>query len=289
VWWAFDIAANLRLQLGVLLVVTAVLYWVTVGRGAAILFLAAGIANLVLVLPLWLGSQPPAASDDRLDLVTFNVEREVAARSEILQWLGTVDADLVFLQETTEEWVSAIEDSGIDMEVIAVPQPQSTHGIIVLAATDSTATVSEIGSSKDQLVEVSTSLAGTRVTVFGVHPPSPNNQRDAAARDEVLVELGELVATRSEPVIVVGDLSATRWSNSFREMRQIGGLSDSEDGFGFQGTWPASTVPVIRYLISIPIDHVLTTRSLTTPERAMGPRIASSHLPLLVEVALAGT
>jgi endonuclease/exonuclease/phosphatase (EEP) superfamily protein YafD len=288
-WWAFDTAANFRFQLGIILVVVAVLYLLTVAKGAAILFLAAGLANLALVLPLFVGSQAPAASDERLDVVTFNVEREVAARTEILHWLRSVDADLVFLQETSDEWVAALAENDVGMEVIAVPAPDAVNGIIVLAGSAATASVYEVGEANDWIVEVSTNLAGESVTLLGVQPRPANNQRDAAARDALLAEVGDIAGERSEPVVVVGDLNATRWSNAFRDLRERGGLQDSEEGFGFQGTWPASTIPVIGPLIALPVDHVLTTRTLTTTARSLGPRMGSSHLPLLVELAIAGT
>jgi len=288
-WWAFDLAANYRFQLGLLLVVVGVLYWFTVAKGAAILFLVAGLANLALVLPLYIGSQAPAASDERLDVVTFNVEGEVAARTEILQWLRSVEADLVFLQETTDEWLTALEENDIGMEVIAVPPADVLQGIIVLAREEATASVYEVGTSNDWIVEVSTSLAGTSVTVLGIQPRPADNQRDAAARDALLVEVGDIAGARSEPVAVVGDLNATRWSNAYRDMRDRGGLQDSAEGFGFHGTWPASNIPVIGSLIAVPVDHVLTTRALTTTERSLGPKMGSSHLPLLVELATAGS
>jgi endonuclease/exonuclease/phosphatase (EEP) superfamily protein YafD len=289
-WWAFDAAANFRFQLGLILVVVGVLYWITVAKGAAILFLVAGIANLALVLPLYVGSQAPAASEERLDVVSFNVEREVAARPEILQWLRSLDADFIFLQETTEEWVTALDENGIGMEILAIPPTEALHGTIVLSRTgEATASVYEVGDANDWIVEVSSSLAGRQITLLAVNPRPGNNQSDAEARDELLAEVGDIAAGRTEPVVVVGDLNATRWSYAFRDMRDRGGLKDSEDGFGFQGTWPASSIPFVGSLIALPVDHVLTTRSLTTTERSLGPEMGSDHLPLLVELAIAGT
>lgn len=287
VWWAFDVAANFRFQLGIVLAVAGALYWIVVGQGAAILFLIAAAVNVALVVPLWIGDQAVAASEDRLDVVTFNVEREVAARPEILQWLGALDADLVFLQETTDEWVTAIQESGLEMEILAVPPAQAVHGTTVLARTDATATVQAIGSRNEHVVEVSAAIGSRQVTIFSLNPPSPSSQRDAETRDEVLAELAEVVRARTEPVAVIGDLGATRWSYAFRQLLADGGLVDSEDGFGFQGSWPASDVPVLRTVIAVPVDHLLTSRLLTTTDRALGPKMGSNHRPLLVELARA--
>jgi len=288
VWWAFDFAANFRLQFGVVLVVVSVFYWIIVGKGAALLFLTAGLVNLLLVIPIFAGTQAAAAGDARLDVVTFNVNSEVTARGEIIEWIRTLDADLVILQESTEAWVEALEQAPLDMAVIAVPDFTMVYGTTVLAAIDASARTLPIGTGDKTIVEISTSLGGEDITVFAVHPPAPTSEASAIVHDEMLEAVGTITAARSEPVIVVGDLGATRWSSAFGTLMSEGSLINSEDGNGYQGTWPARDLTVIGPYVSIPVDHALMTRALTTTSRETGPMMGSDHLPLLVQIAPAG-
>ena len=288
IWWAFDLAANWRLQLGVVLVVVAVLYWVTVGRGAAILFLVAGLVNLFLVLPVFFGSQATAAPEGRLDVVSYNVATEVAGRDEMIDWIGSLDADIVFLQETTAAWVEAIAASGIQMDIIAEPITTGGHGTTVLASQPATATVIPVGAFNQHVIEVTTTVDGRAVSLFGAHPDTATTKQKADVRDELFTELAALVAAAPNPAIVVGDLGVTRWTSAFGSLADAASLVNSEDGFGYEGTWPGSDLTLLGDYLSIPVDHVLMTREMTVVARDVGPKIGSANRPVVAKLAFAG-
>lgn len=288
IWWAFDLAADFRLQLGVVLVLTALLYWITVGQGAAVLFFAAGLVNLFLLIPLLAGSQATPATDERLDVVTFNVDQEVTERVTIIEWLDGIEADLVFLQETTDKWVETLAAADWDYEIIATPPEDLQRGITVLSRIPAAAEPIEVGTAGDAIVEITTRFEGETVTLIGVNAVRPTSVDAADRRDALFDFVAARVADRADPIAVVGDLGTTRWSAAFRALRNEGNLVNSEDGFGYQGTWPANDLTFLGAYLSLPTDHVLTSRSLTTASRETGPELGSSHLPLVVELALAG-
>lgn len=79
-------------------------------------------------------------------------------------------------------------------------------------------------------------------------------------------------------MLVVGDLNATRWAAAFRELLGVGGLRDSERGFGFQPSYPAGF-----WLAGVPIDHSLYSDGLVPAARELGPSFGSRHRSLVVE------
>ena len=284
-WWAFDVIANFRLQLAMVLLICGVLYGALFGRGGAILFLGAAVLNAALVVPMWLSSQPAVASEERLEIVTLDVTTSLGTRSPVIGWISTVDADLVFLQQTTPAWIESIRDADTGYMVIAEPSQAGQSGTIVLAKVPYETDVYSVIPGTEPIVEVNAELAGRPVTVLSMRADTPSGVNDAEQRDELFQATGELVASRSEPVVVVGDLNVTRWSHAFRTLQSAGSLNNSEDGFGYQATWPANDWPIAGDYAGLPVDHALTTNALTTAQRSIGPAVGSDHLPLIVEIA----
>ena len=284
-WWAFDMIANFRLQLAAILLICAVLYGSLFGRGGAILFLGAAVLNAALVVPMWLSSQPAVASDERLEIVTLDVTTSLGTRSPVIGWISTVDADLIFLQQTTPAWIESIRDADTGYRVIAEPSQAGQSGTIALAKVPYETQVYPVIPGTEPIVEVNAELAGRPVTVLSIRADTPSGVNDAEQRDELFQAAGELVAARSEPVVVVGDLNVTRWSHAFRTLVSAGALNNSEDGFGYQATWPANDWPIAGAYAGLPVDHALTTNALTTARRSIGPAVGSDHLPLIVEIA----
>ena len=144
----------------------------------------------------------------------------------------------------------------------------------------------EFARSAGDAVRLELAFGDGTVVVYGVHPPSPTNAEDTAHRDDVLARVGRAVAEETDPVIVVGDLNATPWSNGFRSLTGPGDLVNSLEGFGYGASWPTRLPAIAR----IPIDHVLHTRQLTVISRQLGPATeASDHRPVRVRLTLAAS
>jgi endonuclease/exonuclease/phosphatase (EEP) superfamily protein YafD len=83
-------------------------------------------------------------------------------------------------------------------------------------------------------------------------------------------------------VVVTGDFNASTWSRGFSLVTGEASLVNSQRGFGVQASWPAGYP-----LLSIPIDHLVHSRELTTVDRYLGESLGSDHLALFVEVGRA--
>lgn len=95
--------------------------------------------------------------------------------------------------------------------------------------------------------------------------------------------LGDWQREQAEPAVVFGDFNATRWSAPVRRLVDSTSLANSEDGFGYQPSYPATFG-----LLGLPIDQSLYSPELTPTERSRGPTFGSGHRSLMVTYALTG-
>jgi endonuclease/exonuclease/phosphatase (EEP) superfamily protein YafD len=83
--------------------------------------------------------------------------------------------------------------------------------------------------------------------------------------------------------ILVADLNITPWSPRYDVIESQTGLRNAARSLGYLGTWPASPA-----LLRIPIDHCLVSDSFAVQHVEVGPDIGSDHLPLIVDISIAG-
>lgn len=281
-WWAFDVLANLRFQYAAVLLGSGIIYGLIFGRATALLFMVMAIVNIVLVLPLYVSDQPEAASADDLTIVSFNVESTIRSQEAILAWLDESDADLVFLLDSTEEWVAPVDTESTYRVQNSLPIDRR-FGITLLARTDADVELLRLGDRRDPVLRVETAIGEEPVVVYAVHPEAPTSEGDAALGEEVLDEVAALAAAETTPVVIVGDLSTTPWTATFKQLINDVGLLNSQDGYGLQPTWPGGN----WFALAIPLDHALHSPEITTLSRSVGPHFGSDHRPLRVTFAIA--
>lgn len=278
--WFFDVLANFRFQLAIGLLLIGVIYFFAFGRATAFVFIAMGVVNVFLVAPLYLESPAPAASEETLRIVSFNVGAGRADQDELIDYVSTSDADLVFLLESTEEWLGGVPTDGSGYTISNEIPDDRIYGISVLGSGVTVVEQLRLGKTEDPVMRVEATLEDGKVAVYAVHPRPPESQATTAARDSLFTELAGLVTDETMPVVVIGDFNATPWSYAFRDFSSATGLVNSQTGYGLSATWP-TTFP----LTLVPLDHMLHSDSLTTVERNIGPDLGSDHLPLLVDVS----
>lgn len=129
-------------------------------------------------------------------------------------------------------------------------------------------------------------VKGRPLTCVLVHPLIPLGPY-FKYRNSEFAELATEVSQISGDKILIGDLNCSPWSSYFSDLASQSGLKDSERGFGPQATWPTFALrPFLPALPLIPIDHCLTSESVVTLKRRVGPYIGSDHLPFQVTLAL---
>jgi endonuclease/exonuclease/phosphatase (EEP) superfamily protein YafD len=221
-----------------------------------------------------------AASSPRLRVATFNVLGTNARHADVVAWIQRANPDFIYLSETNEKW-------GVGLAPLAASHPhavdlfiqgnfgfsfRSKHPIVRKK-------MHHLGMLELPLLEAVVATPNGEITVFGAHPVPPVTRFWAAERDTYLRQMAEQSKTVAGRLTVLGDLNATRWSQSLTGLFDQG-LRDSAEGHGFSATWMRGNP-----LMAIPIDHILTRGFHGTLRRETGPDLGSDHRPVVADLA----
>jgi endonuclease/exonuclease/phosphatase (EEP) superfamily protein YafD len=250
--------------------------------------LLAGVINLVPVLPLFVGSPGDAeALSPTVRVMSFNLLSTNESFAEVFEYIETIDPDIVFLHEASRPWEVAAESSADGYQVIIPRSGDLIFGTLVLVrGADLEAVSHGFATGQPRSVEVTFRPDGwpEPLRVLSTHPLAPTDEERAGLRDAQLEFAADWAARQDGAYLVVGDLNATPWSWPFRNLESTTDLRNSQIGFGIQPSFPVTSHPLLR----VPIDHLLHSEALVAVDRQLGPELGSDHLPLVVDLALAG-
>jgi endonuclease/exonuclease/phosphatase (EEP) superfamily protein YafD len=287
VWW-LDVLANFRAQYVVVLAVLGLVVMLSKWRKTGYGILGVALVNLIMVLPLFIGSPAdpkPAAPSVRV--MSFNLLSDNESYPEVIDYIEAVSPDIVLLHEASRPWEVAMGSSGLEYEIIRARSDDLIFGTLVLVRGEGVEAVSHgFAASSARAVEVSFTPDGwsTPLSVLGTHPLAPTDDDRAGLRDAQLGFAAQWAADRTDAYLVAGDFNATPWSWPFRRLLDLGELRNSQVGFGLQPTFSSQS----NLLLRVPIDHLVHSGALEVTDRRLGPPLGSDHFPLLVDLQLAG-
>lgn len=286
VWW-LDVLANFRAQYVVGLAIFGLIVMMSRWRKTGYVVLAVAALNLVVVLPLYIGSPAEAAvGSESLRVMSFNLLSTNESYSDVIEYVETVDPDLVLLHEASRPWEVAIESAGMGYEIIRPRSDDLIFGTLVLVRAESVEAVSfGFGSSSPRAVELRYTPEDwtTPVSVLGTHPLAPTDEARADLRDAQLGFAAQWAAGQTGAFFVVGDFNSTPWSWPFRRLMDSADLLNSQTGFGLQPSFSTQS----NLLLRVPIDHLVHSPVLEVTDRQLGPDLGSDHFPLLVDLQVA--
>jgi len=289
--WPLTLAEHFRIQLVAL-----------AGAGAAAaLALRAGvvvdvalmvaIANFGAVAPSLRAARPgPAAADaTRVKVLFLNVHMSSDAFADVRALIDALDPDLIALAEVDRRWTEGLAPSLARYPGrIEVPR-RDNFGVALyhkrpLLAADALAIGSEWPTLRARI-----DTGGAPLTVFVTHPIPPVRGSLVPLHARQLAGVAEEARRTAGPRIVLGDLNTTPWSHAFRRFLAASRLRDSRDGFGLGGSFPTDArYPGLAWLLRIPIDHCLVSTQVVVVERRIERDVGSDHLPVYLELAVAG-
>lgn len=289
VWW-LDVLANFRAQYVVILAILGLVVAMSRWRKTGYAILGVALVNLVVVIPLFIGSPADARVDaDTIRVMSFNLLSDNEQYSEVIDYIRTVDPDLVLLHEASRPWEVAIGSAELEYEVVKARSDDLIFGTLVLVRGEGITAVSHgFASRAARAVALDYMPHGWDVplAVLGTHPLAPTDQERADLRDAQLDFAGDWASEQRGAFIVVGDFNATPWSWPFRRLKSAAELENSQTGFGLQPSYATSS----NLLLRIPIDHLLHSSALEVTGRQLGPALGSDHFPLVVDLQVsAGT
>ena len=281
--WVFDLLANFRVQYAIVLAASAGILALLRRRRLAAVAAVGAVINAGLVLPLYAASPVDPTGEDRLVVVSFNVQLEDPVPR--LGWMLDGEPDVVILFESSRVAEERLRNASTGYVVTSGINEGRNFGPTVLSRTPLTVTELPITSSAGGALRIEVPLGDEVVAVYGVHPASPSNAARTGDRDRLLEAIGLAAAGEEGPVVVVGDFNATPWSHAFGLVSDPAELVNSQRGFGYSPTWPAGIWPIL----GIPLDHLIHSASLTTVSREVGPDLGPDHRPIRVTLAAAGS
>lgn len=287
VWW-LDVLANFRAQFVVALAVFGLTIMMSRWRKTGYFVLGVALVNLIVVLPLYIGSPAEARVEaDTIRVMSFNLLSTNEQYSEVIDYIANVDPDLVLLHEASRPWEVALESAGLEYQIVRPRSDELIFGTLVLVRGQNVTAVSHgFAASAPRAVSLDYTPFGWDQTlhVLGTHPLAPTDQERADLRDAQLEFAGEWATNQAGAYMVVGDFNATPWSSPFRRIMGATDLANSQTGFGLQPSFPSSS----NLLLRVPIDHLLHSDVLEVTGRQLGPALGSDHFPLVVDLQVAG-
>lgn len=274
--WILDVLANFRPQYVVALLAAAALLVLGRWRKTATVALAAALINAVVVVPLFVGAGTTIPPERPLRVLSFNLKASNDRFGEVVSYIRSTDADVVFLHEASRPWEVAVESSDLGYEITLSRSQELIFGTLVLTRPGAEVTSFGFTTGGPRAVEV----RFDSVAMLGIHPLAPTTEERSALRNAQLAFAGNWANSQAGNRIVVGDFNSTPWSYAFRRLQDETGLHNSQEGFGLEASFPAASFFAFR----VPIDHLLHSDDLVVSDRRLGPAMGSDHFPLVVDL-----
>jgi endonuclease/exonuclease/phosphatase (EEP) superfamily protein YafD len=284
-WW-LDLFSNFRPQLAVGMTVLTVAAAGFKLRRQAFVFATVAFVQAAFLWPLFSGDGTAFADEGAatLSLLTINVNSENTDYETVRTRIREANADIVLVEELTPEWHWELQKLTEDwLHTLEVPQV-GCFGIMLMSRVPlNEVTVIDPSDSGRPSIRASLTLAGRKLVVLGTHPVPPKNSTMSAWRNLQLDAIAQEAARSADLTVVFGDLNATRFSSAFSDFLSVSGLVNSENGFGWQPSWPAGQ---LHWLLGVGIDHVLVSPEIRVAERRVLGDIGSDHYPVYVKLQI---
>jgi endonuclease/exonuclease/phosphatase (EEP) superfamily protein YafD len=285
---AFDSFAHFRAHLAVIVALGGVMLLATEFWKPGMAALLLGLAALWTTLSAYpLGLTRSAAADDANDavyrLLQLNLRFDNRSPQRVLSMIGEVKPDIITLEEVSGEWRPWVERlSGMYPYSLICTGPIRIGSVAVLSRRPFAAPPARRCLDRGSLGMIDVDFGGRVVTVAALHLgwPWPADQwRQLARLEPFLAELGPTA-------LLAGDLNAVTWSAAVRRVEASGALRLVP---GIGPTWLDRRLPdVLRGLIGLPIDQVMTKGDISVVSVRTLPAVGSDHLPVLAEFRLTG-
>tara|TARA_R110002096_G_scaffold101547_4_gene224556 strand:- start:9650 stop:10573 length:924 start_codon:yes stop_codon:yes gene_type:complete len=240
------------------------------------------IINGSLVVPWYLPVKDGPSATGELKLIHANVYSRNKKYEKVAALVDRENPDLVFLQEVTEDWATAMQGLLPDYPYSYTQARTGNFGIAVFSKMpfDSITHIDSPPLGYPTII-ASVRLGESSTTIISSHPTIPLGRHLNDARNEHIRDIAERVRTTPGNIVLLGDFNESMWGPRYRGLVDTTGLKAARRGFGVVPTWP-TFFPIAM----IPIDHVFVSPDIGIAEFRSGHRIGSDHLPLIVTLSL---
>lgn len=287
--WVIRMCDIPRLQIAALIAILAVLgmffdrppYLVWLLLGAALLLHAFKILPFTPLGQTEVALVPDAP--DRLKILASNVLMENEKHAPLVDLIRTEDPDIIFLMETDEIWLAALEPVLRDYPVRVDLPLDNCYGLSFATRleTEEAQAVFLVDDDTPSLLARMISPCGRRFGFVGLHPRPPLPGTDTDERDTQIIYSARFARQEDCPIVTAGDFNAAAWGGTSQRFKYIGEYLDPRRGRGLFSSFDARSK-----LLRCPIDQLYVTREIAIADFRRGPAIGSDHFPLIAELSL---
>ncbi len=257
-------------------------------KGPSVTAALAAVAMAAVVAPRMISRRQPAADGPELSVLTINLLAGGAAGPDLVGLVRTTGADVVFLQELTDEAVISLKRAGLSE--LLPNQMLDVEGYRYRGSgiysryplRDGLTIGPSYASQPTARLDLPT---GQSVQMVCVHPHPPFPPWSWAAAPRWRAELAALPppGDGDPPVILVGDYNATPDHAQFRRLLRLGYTdAASQVGNGIVPTWG----PEPRGQALFTVDHVLVDPRCAVLATSVHAVPGSDHRALFARLRL---
>jgi endonuclease/exonuclease/phosphatase (EEP) superfamily protein YafD len=276
---------HFRLQYALTAVVACLILAVT-GHGAwaTLAFLIAATQGLISA-PLMNAPMPAApasgAPAQAFRVAALNVWYRNHHFHKVLDFAARERADVILLAEVTAECEAALSALTPQYAHRFATRGSRGTGLLLLSRWPMQAAVLPDFSDVEPAIEATLVIKERRVQLLSVHTSWPIGPVCTLERDRQLLLIGDYARTHDGPLIVLGDLNISPFSQLLGDLLSGGRLRSAAQGFGWQPTWPVFLPPA-----GIQIDHALVSADVAVVGFRRGAPVGSDHLPIVIDCAV---
>ena len=257
------------------------------GKGPAAAAAVAGAALTAAVGPRAIPSRQPAAAGPALRVLTANLLVGRAAADALVQLACRKRADVLFVQELTDEAAAGLQRAGLgDLLPRRVTQPMAygTRGSGIYARFPLSERPAPPPMSPARCTARLALASGQFVDLACIHTASPKPPWSPPAAALWRRQLSALPQPGDTPLILAGDFNATLDHAQFRRLLRLGYVdAASQAGNGLVATWGPRPH---RRLTLLAIDHILIDRRCSVLTTSVHRLTGSDHRALYAELRL---
>jgi endonuclease/exonuclease/phosphatase (EEP) superfamily protein YafD len=282
-WKPFELFTHFRVQYFLALTLVAICFiWLGNKRFFA-MAAAFSMVNLCFFIPLYIPTFPEMDSRERsLRILSFNINKRNALHDEVIQYMESLKADIVFLMEVNHGMANKLRRLNDSYEHLFFEPREDNFGMAFLTRLPTIdSKINRVGGFKLPIFINNLRLGSRRLKVITAHPPPPVSMEYMENQASHWERIIELCKRSDDQVILLGDMNSTAWAPSFKYLMEYSGLKDTARGFGLQITWPVWIPP-----LWIPIDQCLVSPGIRVIDRKTGPNLGSDHYPLILDLLI---
>lgn len=219
----------------------------------------------------------------RFSLLLANVLQDNTDYDALLAVIEGADPDIIFLSETSEDWVEGLSSLASAYEHTRLLPGEDYNGICIysrfpILEGETRCLVQDHVPSFKIDFEIG---AGMPLRLYAIHPRPPRPEDDADDLDQELRIIAHEAYASEIPVIVAGDLNEVGWSRALERFRVTSGLRDPQRGRGIYNTYNAK-IPGLRW----PLDHAFHSEDVYLARIQRLASFGSDHFPMFYEFVL---